>query len=237
MALAKCTFVAEADLRPLVEKPLTVFLNGLEIITVATTGERADCLALGYLITQGFLRADETVLAIDVEPDLDLAVVRTEAPTAHETFVKGRTLVSNCAHGTAIDRLLATLRGVAVPAPPAALAELSDLAATLAAGQERRGGLHVGGLWRPAGGAAVAVVHDHGRLAVLDTLAGLARRDGLDASDCLVWTSGRISAESVIKAAHLGAPALAGCGLVSDWAARLAAQVGLTLISGLGDRR
>ncbi|CAK0763660.1 putative Sulfur carrier protein FdhD [uncultured Gammaproteobacteria bacterium] len=240
MVSANYFCAVEPGVIPVIEKPLTVFLNGLEITTVATIGDHADCLALGYLVTHGFLRPEEVVVAIDVEPDLDLAVVRTAAPTAHEAFVRGRTLVSNCAYGTAIDRLLATLNGIIAPPLPCPLAKLAQLAATVAAWQERQdregqnqkrwNGLHTGVLWQVHSGAALATMRDHGRLSVLDSLAGLVRRDDLDPSGCLLWTSGRLSAECVIKAAHLGVPALAGPGPASDWAMRLAAQVGLELV-------
>ncbi len=47
------------------EQPLTIFLNGQEIVTAMTIGDYPDYLALGFLKNQGMLGADETVLEID----------------------------------------------------------------------------------------------------------------------------------------------------------------------------
>src|SRR6516164_7357992 len=42
-----------------VERPLTLFLNGQEIVTMMTIGDHPDYLAVGYLLNQNMLRADD----------------------------------------------------------------------------------------------------------------------------------------------------------------------------------
>ena len=72
---------AAVSTRVPVERPLTLFLNGQEIVTMMTIGDRPDCLAVGYLLNQGMLRRDDTIERIDVDAELDVVVVRT--PDAH----------------------------------------------------------------------------------------------------------------------------------------------------------
>src|SRR6185437_13885402 len=68
-----------------IERPLTLFLNGQEIVTMMTVGDYADCLAVGYLLNQNMLTAEDRITKIEVDRELDLVVVRTERGTDYET--------------------------------------------------------------------------------------------------------------------------------------------------------
>ncbi|MBV8165468.1 MAG: formate dehydrogenase accessory sulfurtransferase FdhD, partial [Alphaproteobacteria bacterium] len=83
-----------------VERPLTLFLNGREIVTMMTVGDYPDCLAVGYLLNQNMLRPDDVITAIDVDLDSEAVVVRTERQTDFEDKLKKKTLTSGCAQGT-----------------------------------------------------------------------------------------------------------------------------------------
>jgi FdhD protein len=47
------------------ERPLTLFLNGQEIVTIMTIGDHPEYLALGYLLNQNMLRPDDEVTGIE----------------------------------------------------------------------------------------------------------------------------------------------------------------------------
>jgi FdhD protein len=64
-----------------VERPLTLFLNGQEIVTMMTIGDHPDFLAVGYLLNQNMLRHDDVVTGIDYDDDLETVVVRTKRRT------------------------------------------------------------------------------------------------------------------------------------------------------------
>src|SRR3954451_2353811 len=98
--------------RVVVERPLTLFLNGQEIVTMMTIGDRPDCLAVGYLLNQGMLRRDDPIEKIEVDAELDVVVVRTPAPTDFEAKLRKKTLTSGCAQGTAFGDLLERFEGV-----------------------------------------------------------------------------------------------------------------------------
>src|SRR5580692_7392483 len=89
-----------------VERPLTLFLNGQEIVTMMTIGDRPECLAVGYLLNQNMLRRDEVIERIEVDRELEVVVVRTPGRTNYEAKLKRRTLTSGCAQGTAFGNLL-----------------------------------------------------------------------------------------------------------------------------------
>src|SRR5277367_6678402 len=82
------------------ERPLTLFLNGREIVTMMTIGDHPDYLAVGYLLNQNMLLPDDRITAIDYEADIDTVVVRTERETDFEDKLKKKTLTSGCAQGT-----------------------------------------------------------------------------------------------------------------------------------------
>src|SRR4051812_24851245 len=83
-----------------VERPLTLFLNGREIVTMMTVGDYPDCLAVGYLLNQNMLQPDDRVTAIDVDLDSEAVGVRTEHQTDFEDKLKKKTLTSGSAQGT-----------------------------------------------------------------------------------------------------------------------------------------
>src|SRR5579863_4609205 len=67
-----------------VERPLTLFLNGQEIVTMMTIGDYADCLAVGYLLNQNMLTPDDAIIKVEVDRELDIVVVRTKRATNYE---------------------------------------------------------------------------------------------------------------------------------------------------------
>src|SRR5262245_33006632 len=79
------------------ERPLTVFLNSQEIVTLMTIGDRPDLLAVGYLLNQNMLKADDKIVAIDYEEDIATIVVRTTRQTSFEDKLRKKTQTSGCA--------------------------------------------------------------------------------------------------------------------------------------------
>src|SRR5207237_5564323 len=76
------------------ERPLTLFLNGQEIVTMMTIGDHPDYLAIGYLLNQNMLRADDEITAVDHDADLETVIVRTVRRTNFEKKLRKKTLTS-----------------------------------------------------------------------------------------------------------------------------------------------
>src|SRR5512142_3467734 len=49
------------------ERPLTLYLNGQEIVTMMTIGDHPNYLAVGYLLNQNMLGADDHIIAVDYD--------------------------------------------------------------------------------------------------------------------------------------------------------------------------
>src|SRR5262245_26121616 len=91
------------------ERPLTLFLNGREIVTMMTIGDHPDYLAVGYLLNQNMLRGDDRITGIDYDEELEAVVVRTDRETDFEDKLKKKTLTSGCAQGTVFGDLMEKL--------------------------------------------------------------------------------------------------------------------------------
>ena len=83
-----------------VERPLTLFLNGREIVTMMTICDYPEYLALGYLVNQNMLAPDDKVTGVDYDEEIETIVVRTAHETDFEEKLKKKTLTSGCAQGT-----------------------------------------------------------------------------------------------------------------------------------------
>src|SRR6202165_3550485 len=96
-----------------VERPLTLYLNAQEIVTMMTIGDYPEYLALGYLLNQNMLKYDDAVTEVEYDDDLQVVVVRTEHPHNFEQKLKNSTTSSGCAQGTAFGDLLEAVESVA----------------------------------------------------------------------------------------------------------------------------
>ena len=96
------------------EKPLTVFLNGQEIVTLMTIGDEPELLAVGFLLNQNMLRLGDKISGIEYEDDLDVVVVRTDRETDFEQVLKKKTITSGCAQGTVFGDLMEKLSSISL---------------------------------------------------------------------------------------------------------------------------
>src|SRR5947208_15040792 len=106
---------ATVEIKVPVERPLTLYLNAQEIVTMMTIGDYPEYLALGYLLNQNMLKYDDVVTEVKYDDDLQVEVVRTEHHTNFEAKLKKRTQTSGCAQGTAFGDLLEAVESVALP--------------------------------------------------------------------------------------------------------------------------
>ena len=222
-----------------VERPLTLFLNRQEIVTMMTIGDRPECLAVGYLLNQGMLGRDDPIERIDVDPELDVVVVRTPARTDFEDRLHKKTLTSGCAQGTAFGDLLERFDRVRLD--PAAELRTSWLYA-LARKINTRPSLYL------AAGAIhgcvlcerdrpLVYMEDVGRHNAIDKVAGWMRLNGADPAGKLFYTTGRLTSEMVIKCVQMEIPILISRSGFTAWGVELARQAGLTLVGRAKGRR
>ncbi|WP_458791504.1 formate dehydrogenase accessory sulfurtransferase FdhD [Yoonia sp. MH D7] len=229
---------ARVDLNVVEEKPLTIYLNSREIVTAMTIGDYPEYLALGFLRNQGMLRDADDLLGVDYDAELEVAVVRTASTTTFEDKLAKKTRTSGCAVGTVFGDMMEGLEGVTLPATPLRTSHLYALAAKINTTQSlylTAGAIH--GTVLCQGDRTLVYMEDVGRHNAVDKIAGWMLSEGVDPSDKMLYTTGRLTSEMVIKCALMGIPALASRSGFTAWGVEIAQQVGLTLIGRMRGKR
>jgi FdhD protein len=230
---------ATVSSRVVVERPLTLFLNGQEIVTMMTIGDRPECLAVGYLLNQGMLRRADPIDRIDVDAELDVVVVRTPTRTDFETKLRKKTLTSGCAQGTAFGDLLErfeTVRlGAAAELRTSWLYALSRKINTRPSLYLAAGAIH--GCVLCEEDRPLVYMEDVGRHNAIDKIAGWMRLNDVGPGGKLFYTTGRLTSEMVIKCVQMEIPILISRSGFTAWGVDLARQAGLTLVGRAKGRR
>jgi FdhD protein len=222
-----------------VERPLTLFLNGQEIVTMMTICDYPEYLALGYLLNQNMLRTDDRVTDIVYDDEIETVVVRTERPTDYEQKLKKKTLTSGCAQGTVFGDLMEKFEDVRLSSTARIktswLATLTRKINTAPSLYLEAGAIH--GCVLACEDRPLVYMEDVGRHNAVDKVAGYMWRHGLSPEDKIFYTTGRLTSEMVIKTVQMGIPILVSRSGFTAWGVDLARQAGLTLIGRARGRR
>ncbi len=221
-----------------VERPLTLYLNAQEIVTMMTIGDYPDYLAIGYLLNQNMLKATDVVTGVDYDEDLEVVVVRTDTDTNFEAKLRKRTQTSGCAQGTAFGDLMEALGEVRLPATQfrtSWLYRLTHAINTMPSLYLSAGAIHGCVLCRED--KPLVYMEDVGRHNAVDKIAGWMYRHGETGADKLFYTTGRLTSEMVIKTVRMGIPILVSRSGFTAWGVQLARQCGLTLIGRARGKR
>jgi FdhD protein len=227
------------DTAVVVERPLTLFLNSREIVTMMTIGDHPDWLAVGYLLNQNMLRPDDRITAIDYDEELETVVVRTERQTDFEDKLKKKTLTSGCAQGTAFGDLMEKFDEIRLD--PAAILRTSWLYAlsrkinTAPSLYLAAGAIH--GCVLCEEDRPLLYMEDVGRHNAIDKIAGYMHLHGVSAKGKIFYTTGRLTSEMVIKTVQMGIPILISRSGFTAWGVDLARQASLTLIGRAKGKR
>jgi FdhD protein len=215
-----------------VERPLTLYLNGHEIVTMMTIGDHPAWLAVGYLLNQNMLRADDELAGVDHDEETGTVVVRTRARTNFEEKLRKKTLTSGCAQGTAFGDLMERFDSVALPADAVLrtswLYRLLRKINTAPSLYLEAGAIHGCALCQQD--RVLAYMEDVGRHNAIDKIAGFMFANRLGGADKIFYTTGRLTSEMVIKCVQMGIPILVSRSGFTAWGVELARQAGLTLI-------
>jgi FdhD protein len=221
------------------ERALTLFLNSQEIVTLMTIGDRPDLLAVGYLVNQNMLRADDEITAIDYEEDIATVVVRTKRQTSFEDKLKKKTQTSGCAQGTVFGDLMEEFDAIRLN-PEARvktswLYQLTRKINTAPSLYLKAGAIHGCVLARED--KPLLYMEDVGRHNAVDKIAGYMFLKGVAPDDKIFYTTGRLTSEMVIKTVKMRIPVLVSRSGFTAWGVELAQKAGLTLIGRARGKR
>ena len=229
----------ELETAVVVERPLTLFLNGQEIVTMMTVGDHPDCLAIGYLLNQNMLRADDQITGIDYDEELETVVVRTRRKTDFEKKLKKKTLTSGCAQGTVFGDLMEKFDEIKLPRDAVlktswlyALSKKINLAPSL---YLAAGAIH--GCVLCEEDRPLIYMEDVGRHNAIDKIAGYMHLNRIGPEGKIFYTTGRLTSEMVIKCVQMRIPILVSRSGFTAWGVELAQKADLTLIGRAKGKR
>jgi FdhD protein len=228
----------ETEISVVEERPLTIYLNSQEIVTAMTIGDYPEYLAVGFLRNQGMLREGDVVTRVDYDEELEVVVVRTDTQTNHEEKLKKKTRTSGCAVGTVFGDMMEGLEGVELPLTQVKTSDLYSLTNTINRTPSlylEAGAIH--GTVLCQGARPLVYMEDVGRHNAVDKISGWMFQHGEAAADKMLYTTGRLTSEMVIKCALMGIPVLASRSGFTAWGVEIARQVGLTVIGRMRGQR
>ncbi|HLZ97485.1 MAG TPA: formate dehydrogenase accessory sulfurtransferase FdhD [Steroidobacteraceae bacterium] len=223
-----------------VERSLTVFVDGRELVTLMTLGACPEMLILGYLRNQRVLGDVTMVESLAVDWDSGSGAVRTRGGLPGGPDAAG-VVGTACALGTVFEDLMRQVDATALP--QAATARISrstllDVIETMRhhdAIHRAAGSVHSCALFR--GSELLVSIEDVSRHNGLDTVAGWMAFHGVAGGDKILFTTGRLTGEMVMKAAHNGIPIAISRNGVTAMGYDLAVKLGMTLFGRAANRR
>jgi FdhD protein len=221
------------------ERPLTLFLNRREIVTMMTIGDHPEYLAVGYLLNQNMLGPEDRIVGVDYDDEIDTVVVRTARETDFEDKLKKKTLTSGCAQGTVFGDLMERFDEIRLD--PEAVLHTSWLYAltrkinTAPSLYLTAGAIH--GCVLCEADRPLLYMEDVGRHNAVDKIAGYMHLENVSAAGKIFYTTGRLTSEMVIKTVQMGIPILISRSGFTAWGVELARRAGLTLIGRARGKR
>ncbi|RDD62774.1 formate dehydrogenase accessory sulfurtransferase FdhD [Ferruginivarius sediminum] len=227
------------ETRVVMERPLTIYLNGQEIVTAMTVNDYPEYLAVGFLLNQNMLRPDDRIEGVDYDDELEVVVVRTARETNYEEKLKKKTRTSGCAQGTVFGDLMEKFDEIDLPKDAViktswlyALTRKINATPSL---YLEAGAIH--GCVLCQEDRPLLYMEDVGRHNAVDKIAGYMYLHDISPADKIFYTTGRLTSEMVIKTVQMGIPILASRSGFTAWGVDLARQAGLTLIGRAKGRR
>ncbi len=219
------------------EHPLTIYVDKRELLTLMTLGAAPEALTIGYLRNQRLIERLEDIVAVQVDWETDSVVVKTRDGLSDlDEKTAKRTKTSGCGQGTVFGDLMAEIDDVRLP--PGATLTQAALYALLEGVRlhetiyKQAGAVHGCALASNRGDQSeiLMFVEDVGRHNAVDAIAGQMWLDGIDGSDKIFYTTGRLTSEMVIKAAQMGIPFLVSRSGLTQMGYDIAQKVGMTMI-------
>ncbi|HOB95817.1 MAG TPA: formate dehydrogenase accessory sulfurtransferase FdhD [Aquabacterium sp.] len=223
------------------ERPLTVFVDKRELVTLMTLGACPELLVLGWLLNQRLVADVGEVESVTVDWEVGAAAVKTRNGIAHLADKTARRVVTTgCGQGTVFGDAMDQIDAIRLPGAATARIRQGTLNALLERMRQRdsihrkAGSVHGCALF--AGEQMLVAVEDVGRHNAIDTIAGWMALHGVQGADKTFYTTGRLTSEMVMKSAQMGVPIIVSRNGVTAMGHALAEQLGMALFGRAANR-
>ncbi|NYG33755.1 formate dehydrogenase accessory sulfurtransferase FdhD [Sphaerotilus montanus] len=223
------------------ERPLTIFVDKREVVTLMTLGASPELLVLGWLRNQRLVQDLADIASITVDWDVGAAAVYTRSGIPDlDTRTGRRVVTTGCGQGTVFGDVMEQVDAIRLPDARAArirqgtLNGLLDVMRQQDSIHRKAGSVHGCALFQ--GTQLLMFIEDVGRHNAIDTIAGWMWLHGVDGGDKTFYTTGRLTSEMVMKAAHMGVPIVVSRNGVTQMGHDLATRLGMALFGRAANR-
>lgn len=223
------------------ERPLTVFVDKRELVTLMTLGARPEWLVLGYLCNQRLIASVGEVESITVDWDVGAAAVKTHQGLADlEQKTSRRVVTTGCGQGTVFGDLMSQVSTLSLPSAQHARIRQSTLYRMLDTMRQqdnihrKAGSVHGCALFKDA--EMLMFIEDVGRHNAIDTITGWMALHGVSGEDKVFYTTGRLTSEMVMKSAQIGVPIIVSRNGVTAMGHEMAERLGMALFGRAANR-
>jgi FdhD protein len=221
------------------ERPLTIYLDKREVVTLMTLGSAPEALVLGYLRNQRLVESPDDIASIQVDWETDSAAVKTHRSTVDiDALTSKRVVTTGCGQGTMFGGLIEEMAEIRLPDGPQltqeAIVALIDSIRVHDTIYKKSGSVHACAVFEREGKDSVRLLHfieDVGRHNAVDSISGLMWLADKPGKDLIFFTTGRLTSEMVIKGAQMGIPFLMTRSGMTLMGLELARKTNLTLLS------
>ena len=221
------------------EHPLTLYLDKRELVTLMTLGHAPEALAIGFLRNQRLVAAIEDIKAVQVDWETGSVAVTTNRKSDIGKKTRKKTVTTGCGQGTVYGDLMEEIDRIKlrddVSLADADLFVLIEKVRKHETIYKQSGAVH-GCALAARDGEILMFVEDVGRHNAVDAIAGFMWLKGIDGSDKVFYTTGRLTSEMVIKCAQMRIPFLVSRSGLTKMGHDIARQVGLTMIGRASGR-
>ena len=217
------------------ELPLTIRVDGMEVVTLMTLGTQPESLTLGYIRNQKLIEDLAQIKSVVVDWDRELVDVVTHAGTGISDWqekMKRRIVTSGCGQGTIFSCTVDKLYEVNLQAPSLRQSEIYQLIKNVSQLNDVyrvSGAVHGCGLCTAT--ESLMHIEDVGIHNAADAIAGRMWLQGIDGADKIFYTTGRLTSEIVMKTAFMGIPTLLSRSGVTQMGLELAQEIDMTMIA------
>lgn len=223
------------------ERPLTIFVDKREVVTLMTLGASPELLVLGWLRNQRLVQDLADIASITVDWDVGAAAVYTRSGIPDlDTRTGRRVVTTGCGQGTVFGDVMEQVDAIRLPDARAARIRQGTLNGQLDVMRQqdsihrKAGSVHGCALFQ--GTQLLMFIEDVGRHNAIDTIAGWMWLHGVDGGDKTFYTTGRLTSEMVMKAAHMGVPIVVSRNGVTQMGHDLATRLGMALFGRAANR-
>lgn len=216
------------------ERPLTIYLDKQEIVTLMTMGSQPELLALGYLRNQSLVQTLEDIIDIQVDWDVESVVVTTKHTIPElEKLLSKRTVTSGCGQGTMFGNVMSLLDNLKLKCPSFSADIIYQVLDNLTDHNKmykQAGAVHGCALCSITGKIEY-FVEDVGRHNAVDVISGWMWLQGMTGENKVFYTTGRLTSEMVIKVAQMKIPLLLSRSGVTEMGLSIAQKIGIGMIA------